>query len=197
MRGILLLLAPLALLTACGQLSASEPAVDPGTVYAVPLPQAHAVLKRAELPPMVFGDDPPTMQAQIVDDQHLLYIVKKDGSEIMRYTVTLSPAEAGATRVAVELTGAENSRFGNIRQRLEQNPTVKHLYLVAMREEIASDLEQRNFDMTKLYGATAAATAANMDSIMDRFDRAAEEDRRRSRENMEKAYRDEARGRAY
>ena len=197
MKRLLLSLAPLALLAACGQLSASAPDRDPGTVYAVPRAQVQAALMRAELPPLVFGDHPPRMQAQLVDDSHVAFVLKKSGAEVMRYIVTLAPAENDGTLVSVDMTGPETGQFGNVRARLDQNPTVRRLYVLAMHEQIASDLERRPYDITRLYPAMAAATAANMPSIMAQFDRAAEEDRRRSRENIDKAYRDEARGKSY
>ena len=197
MKRLLLSLAPLALLAACAQVSASEPERDPGTVYTMPRAQVQAVLMQTDLPPLVFGDHPPRMQAQVLDDSHIAFILRKDGAELMRYIVTLGPAENDGTRVVVDLVGVESGRFGNVQERLTSNPTVKRLYLLAMREEIAADLERRPFDVGKLYPAMAAATAANIPTIMEQFDRAAEADHRRSRENIEKAYRDEARGKAY
>jgi hypothetical protein len=197
MKRLLLTLAPLALLAACGQLSASEPEHDPGAVYAVPMAQVQAALMRTDLPPLVFGDHPPRMQAQVLDDTHIAFPLTKSGAEVMRYIVTLEPAENDGTRVSVDLTGPESGRFGNVRERLAGNPSVRHLYLVAMREQIASDLERRPYDASKLYAATVAATSANIPMIMEQFDRAAEEDHRRARENIDKAYRDEAREKAY
>ena len=197
MKRLLLSLAPLALLAGCGQLSASGPEHDPGTVYAIPRARVQTVLMRTGLPPLVFGDYPPRMQAQVIEDFHIAFVLTKSGAEVMRYIVTLEPAENDGTRVRVDMVGVESGRFGNVQERLAQNPTVKNLYLLAMREEIAADLERRPYDVHKLYPAMAAATAANMPSIMAQFDRAVEADHRRSRENIEKAYRDEARGKSY
>jgi hypothetical protein len=169
---------------------------DP-VIYAMPAEAVRQRLMLTQLPPMVFGDDPPSLTVETQVPAKVTWIVRKSGAEVMRYVAQLGPSEEGGTRIDLSLIGAAAGRFGNVEQKLAQNPTVRSMYLVAMRERIASDLEGREFDLTKVYPALTQATFANMGSIMERFDRAAEGDRRRSRENIDKAYRDEAAGRPY
>jgi hypothetical protein len=63
-----------------------------------------------------------------------------------------------------------------------------------MNERIASALERRPFEMSRIYPVMGVATLANINAIMAQFDRASEQYKRSSRANIEKAYRDEARG---
>lgn len=63
-----------------------------------------------------------------------------------------------------------------------------------MEERIASAFERRPFNQASILPAAAAATAANIGRISADMDRIAEADHRRERENIERAYREEAAG---
>ena len=170
----------------------AEPAV-----YPMPPGAVRGTLARTQLPPLVFGDTMPALRVETDGGSRVVWIVMRQRAEIMRFVATLSLAGDGGTRIDLALAGATTGRFGNVEQRLAANPTVRVMYLVAMREQIAAELERRPFDMTKVYPALAAATQANMGAILDRFDNSGDEFRRRDREAIEKAYRDEAAGKAY
>ena len=179
-------LAPLALIAGRAQIR--------GSSYAVPIGEARQVLARTGLPPLVFGSDEPEVAVRAEGPSRIVWILHKDGAEMMRYVALLSPDGDAATRVSLDLVGATEGPFRHTEERLAQNGTIRNLYLVAMEERIASALERRPFDQTKILPATAAAAAANIGRISEDMDRIAEADRRRERENIERAYRDEAAG---
>jgi hypothetical protein len=187
MIGIALLgLAPLALI-------ASRAQTQSGT-YAVPIAEARKVLEDTGLPPLVFGSDEPEVAVRAEGPSRIVWILHEDGAEMMRYVASLSPAGDASTRIELDLVGATQGRFGKTGERLAQNESIRHLYLVAMEEQIAAALERRPFDRTTILPATAAAAAANIGRISQDMDRIAEADQRRERENIERAYREEAAG---
>jgi hypothetical protein len=185
--GISLLgLAPLALVAGRAQ--------NRDGVYAVPIGEARQVLARTGLPPLVFGSNEPDVTVRADGPSRIVWILHKDGAEMMRYVALLSPDGDAATRISLDLVGATEGPFRNTGERLAQSGTIRNLYLVAMEERIASALERRPFDRTKILPATVAATAANIGRISEDIDRIAEADQRHERENIERAYREEAAG---
>jgi hypothetical protein len=179
-------LAPLALVAACTQTQ--------GSVYAVPIGEARRVLEQTGLPPLVFGSEEPEVRVQAEGPSRIVWILHKDGAEMMRYVASLSPDGATSTRISLDLAGATEGPYRGTEERLAQNQSIRHLYLVAMEEQIASALEHRPFDRSKIIPATMAATAANIGRMSQDIDRIAESDQRRERENIERAYREEAAG---
>lgn len=163
-------------------------------VYAVPIGEARQVLAKTGLPPLVFGSEEPDFTVQADGPSRIVWILRQDGAEIMRFVASLSPDGESSTRISLDLVGATQGRFRETGERLRQNETIRHLYLVAMEERIASALEDRPFNEAAILPATAAATAANIGRIGADIDRIAEADQRRERENIERAYRDEAAG---
>jgi len=184
--GIALVLAPLALIAGCAQTG--------GSVYAVPIGEARKVLEGTGLPPLVFGSDEPEVAVRADGPSRIVWILRKDGAEMMRYVALLSPDGETSTHVSLDLVGATQGPFRDTAERLRQNGTIRHLYLVAMEERIASALERRPFDEATILPATAAAAAANIGRISQDMDRIAEADQRRERENIARAYREEAAG---
>jgi hypothetical protein len=158
--------------------------------------EAQRLLARTGLPPLVFGTEPVSL-TRADSGSNMVWIVRKDGAEVLRYVAILSPEGERSTRVTLTIRGATQGRFGNVEQRLAENSTIRDLYLTAMDERIASALERRRMNMGRIYRATAGATIANIGAINARMDRAAAGYRRRDRENIEKAYRDEAAGHSY
>jgi hypothetical protein len=185
MRRTLLILAAALALAACGQ--------PRGVLYRTPLAEAHKTLLATGLPPLVFGSEPPPWEVR-EEGSDVVWIVRRDGAELFRYIAHLSE-EKGATRVVVELKGAENGPAGNVAERLAQKPEVRDLYLTAIREQIASALEHRAFDASKIYGAMTTAALANMSNLQASADEAAAASEAEARSNIEKAYADEAAGR--
>jgi len=63
-----------------------------------------------------------------------------------------------------------------------------------LEEQVAAALERRQFEMARVYPAMGMAAAANFGAIMTQFEKASQQNKRRSRANIEKAYREEAAG---
>ena len=101
----------------------------------------------------------------------------------MRYIATLSEAGEGRTRVGLELKGAKGGLAGDVEQRFTENPSARNLYLVAMKERIASAIEGRPLDMTKIYPALGAAAFANMGNMRKSLDAAV-----KASEELERAH---------
>jgi hypothetical protein len=160
---ILFALLPAMLLAACSQ--------DRSAVVPMPLDRARKILSKTDLPP-VFGSNAPGVE-MLNRPTEITWIVRNDGSEFMRYIATLSDAGEGRTRIVLELKGAKAGRAGNVEQRFAENPSIKNLYLVAMEERIASTMQGRPLDMTKIYPALATATVANLGNIRKSLDEAA------------------------
>jgi hypothetical protein len=182
-------IAPVMLAAGCAQ--------QQDAVYAMPMAEAQRVLAQTGLPPLVFGTVPPAFEVRAETPSRIAWIVKQNGAELMRYVAELEPVDERSTRVRLALVAPTSGRFGNVEQRLAANKTVRDLYMAAMTERIASALERRPMNMSGIYRATSAAALANIGSINARMDRAAAIYERRDRENIEKAYRDEAAGIAY
>ncbi len=175
-------LASVVLVAACSQ--------QLGAVYPVPIAEARQTLKTTELPPLVFGSDPPTVTVQADSDTEVVWIARRDDAELFRYVAHLAEDGAAATRVRLELKGAE----GDIARKLEEHPQIRDLYLVAMTERVASTLEHRAFDMSRIYPQMAAAMVSNMGALNASADAAAAASEKLAHENIDKAYRDEAAG---
>lgn len=180
-RGMVLGVAAL-LAASCGTMTATT-AADAGreAAYDVPLDEARQVLAAAEQPPMVFGDGPVSFTLEDEEPTRFVWSVSKSGREVMRYTADLSPGADGGTTIRLALRGSDGN--GHVEDRLAKSETIRTLYLVAMQERIAADLEGREYDMWKVYPAMTRAAIDNLDMF--------EPPKDRSREVMKQAYRDE------
>ncbi|MBR0754617.1 hypothetical protein JQ604_20725 [Bradyrhizobium jicamae] len=159
-----------------------------GAVYRVPLAQVRQDLAKADIPP-VFGSTPLDVQARGIGDA-VVWTVRQGREEIFRYTADLKVEGDGATRVKVKMEGT-----GAYAKRLADKPLIRDMYLIAMEERVASTLEHREYDMTRVYPAMSAAVVSNMGNLQASADQAAAASERENRRNYEKAYRDEAAGR--
>ena len=186
-RPILAIAAALTLLclSACGK---------DGVVYPRSVEDVHTVLADTDELPPVFGSNEPDHSVDSSDPKAVVWILSKNGSEVMRFVATLQPEEPNKTRVIVTVTAPTEGPYGNMDQRLKDNKAIRNLYLTAMNEQVASRLENRPFDMSKTYGALAAATAANIGNISRQMDAAGDAARKRDEANIRKAYADEAAG---
>jgi hypothetical protein len=126
--------------------------------YKVPVAQAHNLLKSAGLPDHVFGSEPKGLDVDSRDPRKIVWIVKDDGKEAMRFAALLSPVDAGSTKVRVEVSGPTSGHFGDVQRRLSEYRTIRHLYVIAMKERVAATLECREFSFVTLIPATTIAT---------------------------------------
>ena len=160
---VLFALLPAMLVAAC---------TDSGTVYPVAMDRARTVLSRTDLPP-VFGSAAPRAQTQSPKPTEVVWIVSTQDSEMMRYTATLSEAGQGKTRIALELKGSKGGPAGDVEKRFLAFPNVKNLYLVAMKEKIASQIEGRPMDMSKINASAGTGLIGHMGDIHRSADEAA------------------------
>ena len=131
-------------------------------VYNVPVAQAHDLLRSAGLPDRFFGDEPKTFDVDSRDPRKIVWIVKDDGKEAMRFAALLSPVDPGSTEVRVEVSGPTSGPFGDMQRRLSEYRTIRHLYVMAMKERIAATLEGREFSFVTLIPATTVAVASSV-----------------------------------
>ena len=141
-----------------------------------------------ELPP-VFGSDEPDLRMDTADPNAVAWILSVKNEEIMRFVATL--ASEGEHRTSVDLSVQAPPKF---EKRLNDNAAVRDFYLAAMREQVASALEGRPFDLMRTYPQMRKAIAANIGNIVASADAAAEAGRKRDKENIERAYAREAAG---
>jgi hypothetical protein len=127
-------------------------------VYKVPLAQAHQLLESASLPDHVLGSETKQFDMDSRDPRKLVWIVKDGGKEAMRFAALLSPVDAGSTEVRVEVSGPTSGPFGDVQRRLSEYRTIRHLYVIAMKERVAATLEGRKFSFVPLIPATTLAT---------------------------------------
>ena len=127
-------------------------------VYKVPVAQAHDLLKSAGLPDYVLGSEQKTFDVDSHDPHRIVWIVKDGGKEAMRFAALLAPIDAGSTEVRVEVTGPTSGPFGDVQRRLTAYRTIRHLYVIAMKERVAATLEGRKFSFVPLIPATTLAT---------------------------------------
>jgi hypothetical protein len=162
-------------------------------VYNVPVAQAHELLKSAGLPDHVLGSEPKEFDVDSRDRRKIVWIVKDGGKEAMRFAALLSPVDARSTEVRVEVSGPTSGPFGDVQRRLSEYRTIRHLYVMAMKERVAATLEGRQFSFVTLIPATTVATLSAVVGLAASNDQktAAMQDAARSareRQNLERAY---------
>jgi hypothetical protein len=129
-------------------------------VYKVPVAQAHELLKWEGLPD-IFGE-PKKFDVDSRDPRKIVWIVKDDGEEAIRLTALLSPVDAGSTKVRVEVSGPTSGAFGDVQRRLSEYRTIRHLYVIGMKERVAATLEGREFSFVTLIPAATVATLSRV-----------------------------------
>jgi hypothetical protein len=164
-------------------------------VYKVPVAQAHQLLQSAGLPDYVLGlGEDKKFDVDSRDPRKIVWIVKDGGREAMRFAALLSPVDAGSTEARVEVSGPTSGPFGDVQRRLSEYRTIRHLYVMAMKERVAATLEGREFSFVAVAPAATLATlsavvglAASNDQKTVAMQDAARADR--ERQIIERAYR--------
>ena len=144
-------------------------AVFRGQSFDVPVSEAEKILMRTEVPYDVLGS--PDLRSKVIEKSPttLVWKVTLDGSEFMQFTAEVTPNTPESTRVVVSLNGPSGGKYAAMEKTLNDNVTVKNLYLAAMEEEVAAALEKRDFDMMKLTPHIMAAAGANLGTITKRL----------------------------
>ena len=165
-----------------------------GQVFDVPVGEAHQILEQTGLPPEVLGSEDHDFEVQANDPARIVWIVKEDGKEAMRFIADLSAAGETSTRVYVDVAGPASGPMSYVASRLAEDRTIKNLYVTAMEEQVAAALTHREFHLTAVYPAMMLAMVANIGQLNDMDERDSEATRKRARDNLAKAYSDEAAG---
>jgi hypothetical protein len=178
---------------ACGVLTGCTR--EQGRVYQKSPVEAHRILAGTGIPPDVFGTEEPKFSTDSADPTKVIWIVRSDGVEILRFAAIIAPASNAAARVRVTVEAPTKGPLGDIAKRLDANPTIKNMYLTAMEERVASALEGRPFQLAAVYPAMMKAVFANLGRLQSSVDAVHAESQKRARDNIDKAYAEEAAGR--
>jgi hypothetical protein len=165
-----------------------------GRVYDMPVSEVRKTLARIELPPLVFASSEPNFRVEASDPAKIVGVVSRGRNEVLRYILTLSQVTDRSTRVHVEIIAPKTGAFGDVDSRLAKTPALRTLYVIAMEEQVTASLLRRPFDIAKLRPALIAATAVNTGEFMAHAKQTAEAAQKRDRDNVAKAYADEAAG---
>ncbi|AZI35908.1 hypothetical protein NT2_04_04580 [Caenibius tardaugens NBRC 16725] len=183
-----LALAMAGLLAGCGL-------IDSGTTYPVSAREAHKVLTAIEPPYFLFGGSAVGGRPQQIDNGKLRWTLRHaDSQGAIAFIAAIEDQGAQQAKVTVTVEPGDGPNKEKVAKALEENASIVALYKAAMVEQIDAALEKRSFDFGAIQGQLARATIAAMPQISADMDRAAEASRKRSSENMDRAYREEARG---
>jgi hypothetical protein len=135
-------------------------------VFGRPTAEVRNLLKEVGLPPHVFGSEPKTFKVLTPSPERMVWSIAEQGNEeMLRYVVTLTAEGARATRVRVDVTRPNGAPLGPVTANALQRRTVRNIYTVAMREQIAAALERRDFESYKIMFPTAIAVLVNMTAL--------------------------------
>lgn len=152
-----ILIAALAL-AACG----SRPP-DGVLVYPIEPDAMRVLLKDVDFPYWAYGQAGAQADAEVrtnADGEIVWTLEEFDGADIIRYTAAVAP-EASGSRITIGIEGPAKGKYKMVGPKLDANPTIKRLYLLAMQEEIAAKIENRQVRSDKIMPAMMAAVFAN------------------------------------
>ena len=139
---------------------------EPGELYQRPQTEVHDLLRTVEVPFYMFGNTADTdAVVDGSDPAKVIWKIKADDYNLMKFTATLIPEGDSKTRVVVDIEGSREGKWGDIEARLQKAKEIRALYLASMTEAVDSTLEGRAYDMTATYPQLMAATAANMNRL--------------------------------
>ena len=127
--------------------------------------EVRSTLAGLDLPPHVFGSVPKKVKVLTPSPGTMVWSITENESEEMRYVVTLTAQGAGATRVKVDVTGRTGTPIADVASYSVRTRAVRNIYVIAMKEQIAAALEQRDFQTAKIMLPTAIAVLVNMTYI--------------------------------
>jgi hypothetical protein len=134
-------------------------------IFDRPTAEVRNLLKGLDLPPHVFGSEPKTFKVLTPSPETMVWSITANVDEEVRYVVTLAAEGARATRVKVDFMRANGAPFGPVTANVLQRRTVRNIYTVAMKEQIAAALERRDFEASKIMFPTAIAVLVNMTAL--------------------------------
>jgi hypothetical protein len=130
-----------------------------GQVFGRPAAEVRGTLIGLGLPPYVFGSVPKTVKVLTPSAETIVWSISEyDANEQLRYVVTLAAEGASATRVTVDVTGPNKAAIAG-------NRVIRNMYIIAMKEQIAAALEQRDFQTYKIVLPSVIAVLVNLFNI--------------------------------
>lgn len=168
---------------------------ESAVTYKLPISAVRAKLATVEAPPLVFGSEHDKRFKLVQSDsQSVVWIVEDGGKETLRFTARLTPVRADATEVRINVSGPTSGAFGDVQRRLSEYRSVRHMYVIAMKEQVAATLGDRAYNWAVVAPTVAFAVMANLTGLSAQMDSAGQAFRQRDREAIRKAYANEAAG---
>jgi len=134
-------------------------------VFDRPIGDVRSILQVVGLPPHVFGSVPKKVKVLNPSQGTMVWSISEDEREDMRYVVTLVSEGPSATRVTVDVTGRPGTPIADKGSLAIRFRAVRNIYITAMKEQIASALERRDFQTYKIVPPSAIAVLVNMATL--------------------------------
>lgn len=184
----ILALAVAALIAACGLMPS-------GKSYPIAIREVPQTLTAMQPPMEFFPAEAAGAQVKRESDTKISWLlVDRQGSGLLTFVAELTEAGPDETRISVDILPPPGGRHDQVAKGLEENPTVVDFYRSAMAEQIGATLEKRDFNMAAIQGKMMMAAFATMPKMQEQLDKAVEQEHARNRDNIDKAYREEAQG---
>jgi len=168
---------------------------ESAVTYKQPISAVRAKLATVEEPPLVLGSEGnKKFKLGQSDSQSVVWIVEDGGKEALRFTARLTPVRADATEVKIDVSGPTSGAFGDVQRRLSEYRSVRHMYVIAMKERVAATLGDRAYNWAAVAPTVAFAVFANMTGLSAQMDSAGQAFREKDRAAIKKAYANEAAG---
>lgn len=169
-----------------------------GVVYPLTPHQARQALVGQTIPDFAFGMSAWTEPATAVPGGVEWRIVPDSPADgrsgaaasdrpIMVLTATVAPDPAGS-RISVDVAPAPGADVARFNQAIAAKPAVRAMFVAIGAEAVDAALNHRKFAFSHIRAPMAIAMASMLPEIREQFDRAAEADERRDRDNIDAAY---------
>ncbi len=137
---------------------------ESATTYKQPIGAVRATLAAMEAPPLVLGTTARFRLAQI-DSRSVVWVAEDDGNEGLRFIARLTPAGADATAVKIDVSGPASGAFGDVQRRLSRSRSIRHMYIVAIKEQVAATLGDRVYNWAVVAPTVVVAVLANWSEL--------------------------------
>ena len=169
-----------------------------GVVYPLTPHQARQALIGQTIPDYAFGMSAytdPAAAAPAGVEWHVIPDSPADGRSaaakpdrpLLVLTATVAPDPAGS-RISVDVAPAPGADVARFDQAIAAKPAVRAMFVAIGVEAVDAALNHRKFAFSHIRAPTAIAMASMLPEIRQQFDRAAEADERRDRDNIDAAY---------
>src|SRR5947208_1890467 len=99
-----------------------------GQPYALPRAEVHRILAQTGIPPLIFGTIPPKYKIERSDPSNIVWIIKKQDHEALRFVANLTSTSSTSTRVSIELKGPSEGPYRETSRKLVENRSIANLY---------------------------------------------------------------------